>query len=63
MQWNMDDGRASVELSSLRDQEIRCVFPVSFRRVLIDGALCAEGGKEFTLSLKKDAVTTLTFEF
>lgn len=63
MEWDMEAGKACATLSSLKDQDVRCVFPVGFRQVFVNGELCAENGKEFTLSLKKAAPAEVSFVF
>ena len=59
----MKAGKASVKISSLKDQDIRFLFPVGYSKLMADGQLYDENGKEFTLSLKANGVVELEFEF
>ena len=63
MEWDMKAGKASVKISSLKDQDIRFLFPVGYSKLMADGQLYDENGKEFTLSLKANGVVELEFEF
>jgi hypothetical protein len=63
MTWDIEAGKATVELSSIVDQTINYVFPIGFKKVLVNGKLYAENGKNFELSMAKNTVTKLEFEF
>ena len=63
MEWDMKAGKASVKISSLKDQDIRFLFPVGYSKLMADGQLYDENGKEFTLSLKANGVVELEYEF
>lgn len=63
MEWDMEQGRTSVELSSVIDQEVEISFPVGYRKVCIDGAEFKKKGNGFTLGLRKDEVVKLDFYF
>ncbi|MCI5902647.1 MAG: glycoside hydrolase family 95 protein [Blautia sp.] len=63
MEWDMKAGKASVKISSLKDQDIKLLFPVGYNKLMVDGQLHDENGKEFTLSLKENGIVELEFEF
>lgn len=62
MDWDLDAGKAHVELASLRDQQIRVSFPAGYRKAFVNGALCFENGSGFDLNLAQGSVTKLEFE-
>ncbi len=63
MKWDMDQGTAVVDLSSLVDQEVDLSFPEGYRKVLADRETADEDGSGFRLELRKDKVIRLEFYF
>lgn len=63
MKWNMEQGTASVELSSVIDQNVEISFPVGYRKVCIDGEEFLQKGNGFMMDLRKDRVVKLDFYF
>lgn len=62
MEWDLKDGRVSVELSSLRDQQITLSFPIGYKKVYVNDELCGENGNGLELNLVKGSVTKLVFD-
>ncbi len=63
MEWDMETGYATVDLSSIKDQTVSLSFPVGYKKVWIDGILADENGKGIELSLKENTTIQLKFEF
>lgn len=62
MEWDLKNGQVSVELSSLRDQQISLSFPIGYKKVFINGKLCGENGYDINLKLAEKSVTKLVLE-
>ena len=63
MEWDMEQGTASVELSSVTDQQVEISFPTGYRKVCMDGEEFLGKGNGFMLDLRKDKVVKLDFYF
>ena len=63
MEWDIKQGNAFAEISSLADQTIKFVFPIGYKKVFVNGELFAENGDGFDLTVAKDSVTKLEFVF
>ena len=63
MEWDMEQGTASVELSSVIDQEVEISFPEGYRKVCLDDEEFERKGSGFRLELRKDRVRKLDFYF
>lgn len=63
MEWDMEQGTASVELSSVNDQQVEISFPTGYRKVCMDGEEFLGKGNGFMLDLRKDKVVKLDFYF
>lgn len=63
MEWDMEQGAASVRLASVVDQEVEISFPEGYRKVCIDGEETLQKGNGFKLNLRKDEVVKLDFYF
>lgn len=61
MQWDIPGGKAVAEISSLEDQSIDFVFPLGFRKLLVNGAEYASDSKKFTLQMAKSHTVRLEF--
>ena len=59
----MEQGTASVELSSVTDQQVEISFPTGYRKVCMDGEEFLGKGNGFMLDLRKDKVVKLDFYF
>ena len=59
----MEQGTASVELSSVIDQEVEISFPEGYRKVCLDDEEFERKGSGFRLELRKDRVRKLDFYF
>jgi len=63
MEWDIKQGNAFAEISSLADQTIKFAFPIGYKKVFVNGELFAENGDGFDLTVAKDSVTKLEFVF
>lgn len=63
MEWDMEQGTASVEISSVTDQQVEISFPTGYRKVCMDGEEFLGKGNGFMLDLRKDKVVKLDFYF
>lgn len=63
MEWDMEQGTASVELSSVTDQQVEISFPTGYRKVCMDGEEFLGKGNGFMLDLRKDKVVKFDFYF
>lgn len=63
MSWDIQGGKAVADISSIVDQTIKFAFPIGYKKVYVNGKLFCENGKGFDLTLEKDSLTRLEFEF
>lgn len=63
LSWNIKDGKAVAEISSIADQTIKVAFPIGYKKLYVNGKLTSEDNNEFNLAMKQDSVAKLEFEF
>jgi alpha-L-fucosidase 2 len=61
--WDIEGGKATAEISSIIDQTIKYSFPIGYKKAFVNGKLHVENGNGFDLAMAKDSVTNLEFEF
>lgn len=63
MGWDIENGKAIVEISSIVDQTIEFSFPIGYKKVYVNGKLYSENGNGFDFTMARNSVLKLEFEF
>ena len=63
MSWDMDAGKAEVEIFSMEDQVIYVSFPVGYKEMRVDGKLYDKDENGADIEFKKNAVVHLEYLF
>ena len=63
MSWDMEAGKAEVEIFSMEDQVIYVSFPVGYKELRVNGKLYDKDGNGADIEFKKNTVVHLEYLF